>query len=219
MRIHFQRALVAGLLPIGIALLLAGSRPQPGPGLLASAGLAAAGVLILLGARGLHKEATLCRPARWLVRTSDRWYPPTLIIAQNFFIALMVLQLWFAMAELGLPTTVWLNLQLLVLLVLAPARRILLGSVPLQPSPRREIVAEFIRYTFIALIALFAATFTTRLMFPPGSSPLTGPLPPGLIIVWMAAELVNLGCLILFLDHVLRKMAPAGAEEHKDALD
>ena len=101
---------------------------------------------------------------------------------------------------------------------MAPLRRILFGSLPIYPPPHLEILVEFVRYSSAALGAIFTALLASRLMFPPGEK-MTGTLPAGLVILWMAAVLINIGCLILFIDHVLRKMEPALPDEKKDVLE
>lgn len=218
MKVHFRRTLLTGVVPIGIALLLGSSRPAPGPGLFASAGIAAAGLLMVLGLHGLHREESLARPSRWLVKNSDRWYPALLIILQNLFISLTVLLLWFATADLGFPATPLLHAQLMVLLGLSPVRRVLHGTYPPDPSAWRELLVEFLRYVHASLVASFLASLLTRLMIPPGERLEQG-LPPGLIFIWVPAVLVIITSIILFIDHVLRKMpAPINPGE-RDVLD
>ena len=218
MKIHFRRTLLAGVVPVGIALLLAYSRPAPGPGLVASAGVAAAGLLMLFGFHGLHREPHLTRLSRWLVNNTDRWFPALLIILQNLFIALTVLLLWFATTELGFPATPLLHAQLVVLLALSPLRRVLHGTYPADPPPWRELLVELLRYLHASLVASFVASLLTRLMIPPGERLEQG-LPPGLIFIWVPAVLVVITSVILFIDHVLRKMPAPIHTGEKDALD
>lgn len=218
MKVHFRRTLLSGVVPIGIAILLGSSRPTPGPGLFASAGVAAAGLLMLFGLHGLHREEHLARISRWLVKYTDRWFPALLIILQNLFIALTVLLLWFATAELGFPATPLLHVQLVVLLGLAPLRRVLHGTYPANPPPWRELLVELLRYLHASLVASFVASLLTRLMIPPGERLEQG-LPPGLILIWVPAVLVIITSIILFIDHVLRKMPAPIHSEEKDALD
>lgn len=218
LRIHFRRTLVAGVLPLLMAVLLATSQARPGPGHYAGGGLALAGLLLLFGLRDLHRVPPLSRAARWLVQRSDRWFPAALLMLQNFFIALCVLQLWFASTALGVPVTLLQHALLVTILLLSPLRRILHGTYPPQPSPRRELAVEFLRYLNASVVALFLASLCTRLMVPPGDRMSQG-LPPGVILTWMPAVLVILGSVILFIDHVLRKMPPAPPTTEKDALD
>ena len=218
LRIHFRRTVVAGVLPLFMALLLATGKSQAGPGSLAGGGLAVAGLLMLFGLRGLHQESELTRPARWMVEHSDRWFPALLLLLQNFFIALCVLQLWFTTAALGFPATLLQHALIIALLVLSPIRRILHGTYPPQPSAWRELTVEFLRYVNASLGALFLATLITRLMVPPGDRMSQG-LPAGVILVWVPAVLVMLGSIILFIDHVLRKMPTPAPTTEKDALD
>lgn len=218
MRVHFRRTLVTGLLPIGIALFMAASPDTLGPGWYSTVGLAGAGLLLLMGLRGLHTEPRLTPPARWLVQHTDGWYAALLVLLQNYFIGILVLLLWFAIADLDFPATPLQNVMLLALLILSPVRRIMDGTYTANPSPLREIVMESLRYLNASLIAVFVASTLSRIMMPPGDKFANG-LPPTLVLVWLPAVLVVLGSFILLIDHILRKMPAPAPTLLKDTLD
>ncbi len=218
MKIHYRRTWIAGLLPLGIALLMALGQPAPGPGWYAVNGLALAGLLLLSGMHGLPSEPHPSRLSRWLGHRVDQWFPATLIILQSYFIALTVLLLWFATTDLGFPAAPLHHALLIFLLALSPLRRVLDGTQRSDSSPFRELVVEFLRFLNAAVVAIFFAALFTRLMIPP-SAQLTEGLPAGLVLVWVPAVLVVITCVILMIDHVLRKMPAPPAASVKDTLD
>ncbi len=218
MRVHFRRTLVTGLLPVGIALFMAASPKALGPGWYSTVGLAAAGLLLLTGLRGLHTESRLTRSARWLVQHTEGWYAALLVMLQNYFVAILVLLLWFAIADLDFPATPLQNVLLLALLLLAPVRRILDGTYTPNPGPLREILMESLRYLNASLIAVFVASTLSTIMMPPGDNFANG-LPPTLVLVWLPAVLVVLGSGVLLIDHILRKMPAPPPTLLKDTLD
>jgi hypothetical protein len=216
---HFRRTFAAGLVPVGLALLTWWSHfPRGGPGIYATAGLAISGLLMLWSLRAVHSDAGISGLSRRLIARSDRWYPAALILAQSFFIALTVLLLWFTICELGFAAS-WLQHSLLIAyLLLLPIRRILQGTEPMHPSPLHELVMEFLGYLNTCIVTLFIAGCATLALLPP-DKPLTGELPPSIVLVWLPAILVIITCVILLIDHVLRKMPQPAATEAKDELD
>ena len=217
MAVHFQRTLYAGLVALGVTLLLTTARPDPGPGLVSGLGLSAAGLLSLTGLRSLLRETRLSRSGQRLKAHAESWFPAALILHQNFFIALILLPLWWATAELGFPATPFMHTLLMLLLGLAPLRRILEGTHTETASAGREILMEGLRYIFYSLLAILLTTCVARQGQTPGE---VAPAPsPGAIFLWMPCVLIVLTCFVLFLDHILRKMPPREEIVVKDTLE
>jgi hypothetical protein len=121
------------------------------------------------------------------------------------------------MAELGFPATPFMHVVLMLLLGLAPLRRILEGTHTESASAAREIVMEGLRYTYYSLLAILLTTCVARQGQTPGGSE-TAPS-PGSIFLWMPCVLIVLTCFVLFLDHILRKMPPREEIVVKDTLE
>lgn len=216
--VHYRRTLTAGALAIGISALLALTQPDLGPALVASIGLATAGLLLLAGYRGLLREPAPWAVLAWMARRADRWFPATMVVAQNLFIAMTLLPLWWAIAKLGFSAGPALNVLLIILLVLAPLRRILQGTHTAEASAARDVLVEFLRYTFICLLVVFITLLASRVMAPPGTGG-GDPASQVALFLWVPCVLVMLGCIVLFLDHLVRKLPTAPAPEVKDTLD
>ncbi len=211
-----RRIVVAGLIAVALPILLAWGRALS-PLHLAVNGMATAGLILFAGLHGLHREQHLSRAGQRLVAATDRWYPAALLLLQSLFVSLNVVVLWFTIGEIGFPLTPALHLQLLVLLLLAALRRLLHATMPAQPSPPYELLIEFMRYANASLVAVFFATLLSRVILPPDER-LTDSLPAGLVLVWIAASLVVITSLVLFLDFILRKMPAPRQPGVKDVL-
>lgn len=217
MTTHFQRTFYAGVVALGVALLFAAARPDPGPGLVAGMGLAGAGLLSLFGFRTLLKEPQRRAYLQRFQTLSEQWFPVVLILHQNYFIALILTTLWNAVADLGFPFTPFMTTLLYLLLVLAPLRRILEGTHDEASSSGREILMEGLRYTYYSLLAILLTTCVARRGYTADEA--AAAPSPGSIFLWMPCILIVLTCFILFLDHILRKMPPRAEAEAKDTLD
>lgn len=216
--VHYRRTATSGLVALGIVLLLAGSQPNPGPSLVACGGWSAGGLLVLFGLRGLPRERRLRSLTQAWIPRLDQWFPATLVFLQNLFIALTLLPLWMATVNLGFPATPLLHGLLIGLLALAPVHRILQGTHTTTASAGREIVVELVRYTYVCWFTLFLTALMHRLMTPPGG-PSHQPWSAGVIFLWLPCVLVMLGSLVLFLDHLVRKMPAPQAPAETDTLD
>lgn len=218
-REHFRRSLATGVVPAALSLWIGLSRlPHVGPGLCAALGLSVAGLLMLWAARELHRERQVSQLSGWLVYWSDRWFPAFVLLCQNFFVSITVMLLWFTICDLGLNASWLQHVLLLTLLALSPLRRILDGTEPTHPSPLRELFTESLGYLNTMVLVVFVADTISRALLPP-DKPLTEAPPLGAVMVWVPAVLIIIGCVILFIDHILRKMPQPAPTEEKDRLD
>jgi hypothetical protein len=216
---YYRRTLVIGLVPLGLSIWLGTTHyPLVGPGIFANAGFSFAGLLLLCSVRAMLRVPPRSRWAQRLMARIDTVFPALLVSLQGWFVMLSALLLWFTVRELGYPANLFHDAVLISILLLAPVRRILRGTEPQNPPPRRELLSEGLGNLNVILITLFAAAIMTTSSLPPGQ-PLTGEIPSIVLFTWMASVLVVLTCVILFLDHIVRKMPPTVHVEEKDSLD
>lgn len=216
---YFRRTLIIGFVPLGLAVWLAFIHfPSVGPGLFANAGLCTAGLLLLWAARAMHRVPPRAAWGGRLAARGDALIPALLIGTQGWFVLLTAMLIWFTIIELGVNANPVQHILLVATLVLIPSRRIVDGTTPQQASPWRELFSEGLGYAHVCCATLFLATVFSTAILPP-DKPLTDKLPPGVVIVWMAAVLTLLTCLILFLDHIVRKMPSTPQTEARDTLD
>lgn len=212
--LYYQRTMAIGLVALGIALYIGAARfPDVGPGWFANAGLTASGLLLLWGVRKLQRDTPVTRWGRWIARRMNDLFPALLVGLQGWFVLLAALLLWYTILELGLPAGPFDTGVLVAILALAPLRRILAGTEPPNPAPARAAWATGLRLLNVALIAIFSARALSELTRPPPG----GDLPLFPILVWIAATLVVLACVILFIDFWVRKMpqSPPGTPADK----
>lgn len=216
---HYRRTLIIGLVPFLLSLWLAKSHfPQIGPGLWATAGFSLSGLLALWSLKGMIDYPPHSRVAIWYAKNAQDLFPATLIVMQGWFVLITACLIWFSFAELGYGATVFHHILLLGILLLAPIRRILRGTEPQHPSPRRELLTEGIDYLNVCMFTLFIAACMSLFILPPGTL-ITHEVPLGLILVWFIATMVVLTCVVLFVDHIVRKMPPPPEAERPDSID
>lgn len=214
---YYRRTLAVGAVPLALALALAAAYfPRIGPGLFANAGLTLAGLMTLWSVRDMQTRAPVSRWGRWIVSRMDDLFPALLIGLQGWFVLMTTVLIWFTVAELGFRGSIFSGCMLFGILLLAPIRRILAGTEPPHPHPLRELLSEGLGHLNTILVTLFVAGSLTSLNRP---DPTNTEPPMMIIVIWLAATLVILTCVILFLDHIVRKMPPIPREEPADTLD
>lgn len=219
-REYYAKTLGMGVVALLLAVWFGSAHlPQIGPGIYASAGFSAAGLLLLWGLRNMHRSKIRSRWAHWLRAHTEASFPAILILFQGWFLLLIAMLIWFTIADLGFAANTLQNVLLLVILLFIPVRRILAGTASQHPSPRRELTTQGLTYLNVAIVTLFLAAAISGTMLPPQEQVFSSEIPMGAIIIWLSATLVILTCLILFLDHIVRKMPPAPKQEEQDTLD
>lgn len=207
-----------------VALLLAiwfgvAHRPLTGPGIYASAGFSAAGLLILWGLRNIQRGKLHTRWGNWLKARTEQTFPAILILSQGWFLLLIAMLIWFTIVELGFAANTLQHALLLLILLFIPVRRILAGTESQHPSPRRELTTQGLTYLNVAIITLFLAAATSSTMLPQQEQVFSSEIPMGAILIWLGAILIILTCVVLFLDHIVRKMPTTPKPEEQDTLD
>ncbi len=216
---HYRRTLAIGAVPMVLSVWLAFSHaPRVGPGLWAAAGFSLSGLLSLWSLKRMLAVPPRARLAGWYARNAQSLYPAALIVTQGWFVLLSTCLIWFTFIGLGYTVTPAHHILLGGVLLFAPIRRILRGTEPMHPSPLRELMTEGLDYLNACVFTLFVAAFASLFILPPGTL-ITHEVPLGLILVWFVATIVILTCIILFLDHIVRKMPGPPATERVDSLD
>jgi hypothetical protein len=192
--------------------------PRIGPGIFSNAGLCLSGLLLLWSVHEMQFQAPTTRWGRWIVQHIDDLFPALLIALQGGFIILAAMLIWFTLPDLGFSPGPMSSISLFGILVLSPIRRILAGTAPPNPTARRELLTEALGYLSTILATLFIAGFLTH-MVPPPEDPEAENVPMGTIIIWVLATLTILTCIILFVDHIVRKIPPSRREEKIDSLN
>ncbi len=203
---HTRTVQQLGLLPLAIAAMLMFAYPAgPGPGLWAALGVSIGLELVLWGAfalHGLRKPATALG-AR-LVEISDQWYPYLLFGVRKTFVILSLTLLWLTLLDLGFPESTWHHVNFVLLMILYPISLFTREMAQQDEMLRFDLLADFFHYLGIILLTTFVTGVVTLLSAP--SVALTSQQHnPFLIVLWVAASLVILTCVALFLDRAFRR--------------
>lgn len=220
-REYYAKTLGMGVVSLFLAIWFGyAHRPLTGPGIYASAGFSAAGLLIVWGLRNLHRAKLRSRWATWLKERSKQKFPVILIFSQGWFLLLTAMLIWFTIVELGFIANTLQHALLFLVLLLIPVRRILAGTDSHSISPRRELTARGLTYLNVMVITLFIASAVSNTILPEQQAGVfANEAPLGAILVWLSAVLILLTCFVLFLDHIVRKMPTSPKSEEQDTLD
>lgn len=213
-RLHYLQTRLLGLLPIGVStLFLLARASRAGPGLWCVCGVCLGLEILLWGAFKLYfLRQRQSRLGAYLAATSDLWFPYLLFTLQNLFFILLLLMLWFTLADLGFPAQALEHSLFILLLAMIPVRRFIRRMQLVTPSSKVHFADRIFRYLTTIIATLFVAGCMTRFMIPPGTS-LTWHAPPGVVFVWVIGVLIILGCLLLMFDGYLRYRKNTGNED------
>lgn len=208
-RYHYNRTRLLGLIPVGVsAAFLYFAGDYYGPLLYGSLGCAIAMHLMLWAAYEAHFGG---RHTGWTLRKlerSDDWFPGFMIICQNGFFSITLLIFWFIICRLGFSASM-LDHALLGLWVLVwPLLRVLRTRHSANPNnDSLETTYEFFRLLNIIIVAFLIASILTD-MLTPGESysrDANTDITVVGIALWMPATLIAVGCVVTFLDYLVRK--------------
>jgi hypothetical protein len=208
---HFRMTQKIGLFPIFVTLVMMFARPAgPGPGLWCVFGLAAGLEILLWGAHSLHVDTGgRLGFGQRLKAASDGWYPLFLFAIQNIFILLTVAIFWLTLQELGVPSSIWINLNVAILALLIPGYRLAREMMQRNDDVKYVLCEKACRYLIVSLLTTLA--FGSWLTF---ILPETGTPPPDvlfrILVVGVAACLVVLTCVALLLDFWFRRRNTPG---------
>lgn len=193
-------------LPMAVAVtLIAAHGIRTGPGLWMALGASAALALMLWSAYAIHRPwPGRTRLACRMAAASDSWFPTFVIFVQGGIAAVTLLMFCFTLVELGYRSAPMQFPLLAALLILLPFRRLSRLRNAEQSTAGRELTALFAQYLHWILLTLFLAT-TIGNLGPSGPAASTDESVGGLLI-WIPAILVIVSCVVLFIDHVIRKM-------------
>jgi len=204
---RFRLTQKIGLFPLFVAIVMMCARPAgPGPGLWCVLGLSLGLELFFWGAYALHRDPGSTSPlCNRLKATSDCWYPPLLFVTQNIFILLTIVVFWLTLQELGgIPTSLWINLNILLLALLIPVYRLAKEMMLRSDDVKHVLWEKASRYLLVIL-----GTTLAMALWLDFSLPETGPIPPDLmfrlLFLGVIACLVILTCVALLLDFWFRR--------------
>ena len=205
---HYNKTFWLAWMPAGVAALMIYAKgSSAGAGLWGGLGFAMAVQMILWSGRAIHRPRQRLSPfSRKLVETSDTWFPQFLITIQGAVTGITILLLWFTLCELGVRSMFVQHLALVLAVILIPLRRIASIRIKQAPGPKNEIRYEIIHYSQIIFVTLFIA-FCFHLIIMPEGENLTSDVPLGAILLWIPACLIIVSCIVLFVDHLIRKQA------------
>ena len=204
--IHYRMAFSMGLIALILAALLLTTRGWPGaPGLWSALGLAVATLLMLWSVRAAHapRAPVSERTRRW-VAVSDAWYPVFLVTMQNAAVAIILFQIWFTLVDLGFPAGLLQHILLSVILFCISLRRALQARRVVNGLPLSTVADDFLGYFSISLITLMLAR-SAYLGLVPEDAQLRREVPAAAVVIWILASLLILSCIVLFIDHTLRR--------------
>ncbi len=203
---HYMRTFLLGFIPTGVALMMMYAQPEDhSPFVVSILGLSIAFQMILWSGREIHRTRDPLTPAgQHLVSISDAWFPHFLMFMQGLNICITVLLLWFSICALGFKSVAIQHVILFFALILHPLRRMLTYAVITETTRRKEIARELVHYLQIIFLTLFLAMTFHLVMLPPEQLQ-SDTLPLGAIMLWVPAILVIISCVVLFIDHIVRK--------------
>lgn len=219
-RYHYNRARVIGLIPVGVSLAFlyyAGDfyRPLLFGGLGTACGLH----LMLWSAYEAHFAG---RHTGWTHRRledSDAWFPSFLIICQNGFFAITLAVFWFILCRLGFPASLLDQALLAAWVCVWPVLRVLRARLYVDAhNANLETSYEFFRAASVSLVAFLVASLVTDFALSNAAETPNYDLTWIGMFVWLPATLVAVGCVVMFLDHLIRKRPRRPGKDHPDVL-
>jgi hypothetical protein len=205
-RDHLLLAQRMGLLPIAVVLILFyahGSRS--GPGLWMALGFSVTLQLFLWSGSALPRyPKNRSSLGSRLADSADVWFPYLLILVQGGFVAITALLFWFTIGELGIRSNLLQNILLVIWLVLQPIRRITRIQANQSKAFGDDLLHSLVHYLGWIVLTLFIVV-TIQVSMSANRS-LTSDSPFAGLFVWIPATLMVIANIVLFVDHVLRKL-------------
>ncbi len=199
---HFTHACFLGMVSLLFALLtLLSVRTADRVPSWAALGITSGLLLLLTGAYRIHRIKPATRWGRQLMNNTDRWFPVFLFFIRKFFMVAFSTLLWITLQQLGLPSSLPINILFACLMLLIPLKGLLRECVHRDRLLRLEILNEFALFVLISAFVLLVVLILTAL--PP--TPFVGASVNMLhFLLWIIAILIITTCLILFLSHLPR---------------
>ena len=221
-RYHYNRTRLMGLVPLAVAAALhLFAPPHHAPLLIGAIGCTLGIHLIVWAAYEAHFGGRHLRPTLRLLQNTDRWYPSLLIVCQNGFIAITLVIFWFILCTLGFPAGLFDHVLLGLWMCTWPVLRVLRARQHADPDARSvENAHAFFRLLNIALIAFLIASLVHAMFAQPTTySNSTDQQDTVLdLFIWLPAILVGVGCIVMFVDHLLRQRPRRARQAKQDAL-
>ena len=215
-RYHYNRARLFGLIPVGVSfafLFYAGD--YYAPLLYGALGASMALHLMLWAAYEAHFGGNHGGWTRRKLENSDLWFPGFLIVCQNGFFSITLAVFWCILCRLGFPASM-LDHGLLVSWVFVwPVLRVVAARLSADSdNGNLETAYEFFRLVNVCLITFLIASLLTDFSVQDDTAQPGHDFTMVGMLVWLPAVLVTAGCVVMFVDHLVRKR-PARARKNE----
>lgn len=219
-RYHYNRVRLLGLIPLGVALAFLWYAPEfYTPLLYGAIGAAAALHLMLWSSYEAHFGGKHTGWTKRKLEASDTWFPGHMILCQSGFFAVTLGVFWFFVCSLGFPASILDHLLLAAWLLGWSLQRVLRARLYVDPdNGTLETAHEFFRFSNIATMGFLIASLVTDFAGTGGDG---NPNQDFLLVgmaVWLPAVLVAVGCVVMFLDHMIRKRPRRPRKDEFDVL-
>lgn len=219
-RYHYNRVRLLGLIPLGVALaFLYFADEFYTPLLYGAVGVTVALHVMLHASYEAHFGGKHTERTRKLLENSDAWYPGHLVLMQSGFFAVTLGVFWFIVCKLGFPAGILDHLLLIVWLFGWVVQRVLRARLYLLPdNSALDTSFEFFRFLNISSMSFLIASLVTTSVFSDDTGdPNRDYLLVGMVF-WLPAVLVTVGCIVMFIDHLIRKRPRRARKDEFDVL-
>lgn len=219
-RYHYNRARLLGLIPVGVALaFLYYVGDYYLPLLYGALGTSLALHAMLWSAYEAHFGGRHSAWTRQRLENSDRWFPSFLIVCQNGFFAITLAVFWFIMCRVGFPASLLDHVLLAGWVFVWPVLRVLRARLYVDPyNSNLESAFEFFRGVNICLITFLVASLITDFSLNSADGQPNRDFMMLGMFVWLPAALIAVGCVVMFLDHLIRKRPRRPRRDEPDVL-
>ena len=153
--------------------------------------------------------------ARHMSAQRDQWFPLFLFAVQSIYLLLSMALFWSTFCEIGFPARAWHHAVVLVLALSIPAYRIARHKLLMEQHVKHDLAERFFRYLIVTMVAVLLAGLTTPLLSISREMKADDQL-LFLLLIWSAALLVSVVCVLVFVDQWIKAFRPAAKPSKTD---
>ena len=150
-----------------------------------------------------------------MVARRDDWFPLFLFTVQSVYLLLSVAIFWLTIYDVGFPARAWHHAVVLVLALSVPSYRIAHHRLLMEQNVKHDLAERFFRYLMVMMGAILLAGLSTPL-FSLSQELRADDQLLFLLLIWSAALLVSVVCVLVFVDHWIRASRPAARPSKTD---
>lgn len=150
-----------------------------------------------------------------MVARRDDWFPRFLFTVQSVYLLLSVAIFWLTLYDVGFPARAWHHAVVLILALSVPAYRIAHHRLLMEQNVKHDLAERFFRYLMVMMGAILLAGLSTPL-FSLSQELRADDQLLFLLLIWSAALLVSVVCVLVFVDHWIRASRPAARPSKTD---